>query len=71
MRYFFHVKSAYKTYKDEVGRRFLDVNNARAHAAVIAAELAIEAQNFEGFAVCLVDAHGKEVARVPILKRTR
>jgi len=39
-RYFFHVMSEHTTYKDEVGRRFCDFEIAKAHAIVIAVELA-------------------------------
>ena len=65
MRYFFHV-SDHTTYKDEVGRSFSSVESAVAHAFVIARELAIEAENYVGFSVCVTDDHGQEVARVPI-----
>jgi hypothetical protein len=40
VRYFFHV-SDHTTYKDEVGRSFSNVEIAKAHATVIARELAI------------------------------
>ena len=66
MRYFFHVMSDGTAYKDAVGRSFSDVEIARAHATVIARELAIEAENYVGFSVCVTDDHGQEVARVPI-----
>ena len=66
MRYFFHVASDGTAYTDEVGRSFSSVESAKAHAFVIARELAIEAENFIGFSVCVTDDHGQEVARVPI-----
>jgi hypothetical protein len=68
VRYFFHVMSDHTTYKDEVGRSFADVEIATAHATVIARELAIEAEDYVGFSVCVTDDHGHEVARVPIAR---
>jgi hypothetical protein len=67
VRYFFHVMSEHTTYKDKVGRSFADVEIARAHATVISSELAIEAENYVGFSVCVTDDQGNEVARVPIV----
>lgn len=58
-------------YKDEVGRSFSNVEIAKAHATVIARELAIEAENYVGFSVCVTDDHGQEVARVPIARDAR
>jgi hypothetical protein len=55
-------------YDDEVGRSFSDVEIAIAHAFVIARELAIEAENYVDFSVCVTDDHGHEVARVPIAR---
>jgi len=34
----------------------------------IARELAIEAEDYVGFSVCVTDDHGHEVARVPIAR---
>jgi hypothetical protein len=68
VRYFFHVASDHTIYKDEVGRNFSNVEIAIAHATVIARELAIEAENYIGFSVCVTDDHGQEVARVPIAR---
>ena len=65
VRYFFHV-SNHTTYKDEVGRSFSNVEIAKAHATVIARELAIEAEHYVGFSVSVTDEHEHEVARVPI-----
>jgi hypothetical protein len=70
VRYFFHVMN-HTAYKDEIGRSFSDVEIARAHAIVIARELAIEAENYVGFSVCVTDDHGNEVARVPIARGGR
>lgn len=68
MRYFFHVSNNGDVYIDEVGRRFTNSKNAIAHAKVIASELAIEAENYQGYVVCVVDDEGKDVVRVPIVK---
>ena len=70
-RYFFHVMSNHTAYKDEVGRSFSDVEIARAHAIVIARELAIEAEKYVGISVCVTDDQGNEVARVPIARDGR
>jgi hypothetical protein len=67
VRYFFHV-SDHTTYKDEVGRSFSNVEIAKAHATDIARELAIEAEDFVGYSVCVTDDQGNEVARVPIFR---
>ena len=66
VRYFFHVMSDHTAYKDEVGRSFSNVEIAKAHATVIARELAIEAEDYVGYSVCVTDDQGNEVARVPI-----
>ena len=66
VRYFFHVMSDHTAYKDEVGRSFSNVEIAKAHATVIARELAIEAEDYVGYLVCVTDDQGNEVARVPI-----
>ena len=53
-------------YKDAVGRSFSSVEIAIAHASVIASELAIEAEDYVGYSVCVTDDQGNEVGRVPI-----
>lgn len=67
MRYFFHVRNGGTVYIDEVGRRFINAGNAKAHAAVIASELAFEGGKYDGFLVCVIDEKGSEIARVPIV----
>jgi hypothetical protein len=52
-RYFFHVRNS-DTFKDEVGRRFSNREHAKAHAAVIANELA-EDDDWHGYAVVVID----------------
>ena len=68
VRYFFHVMSDHTAYRDEVGRSFSNVEIAKAHATVIARELAIEAEDYVGYSVCVTDDQGNEVARVPIFR---
>jgi hypothetical protein len=64
-RYFFHVSDS-DTFKDVVGRRFSDPEDAKAHAAVVAKELAQDNINWRGYSVVVTDEHGTEIARVPI-----
>jgi hypothetical protein len=64
--YYFHVVSADGAFKDEEGRSFPASQDAIAYAVVIAGELSGDGENYRGFAVCVADEHGKEVARVPI-----
>jgi hypothetical protein len=68
VRYLFHVMSDGYFYRDEVGRRFDHLDDAKAHAAVIARELAMDGDAYHGFAVCVIDDRGTEVARVPVDK---
>lgn len=62
-RYFFHVSNC-DTYKDEVGRRFSGPDDAKAHAAVVARELAQD-DDWNDYSVVVIDEHGTEIARVP------
>jgi hypothetical protein len=68
LRYLFHVMSDGYFYRDEVGRHFDHLDDAKAHAAVIARELAMDGDAYHGFAVCVIDDRGTEVARVPVDK---
>ena len=67
--YFFHVGNGDtltdQVGRDEVGERFSDPQNAKAYAGVVARELA-EDDDWNGYAVVVVDEHGNEIARVPI-----
>ena len=65
MRYFFHVAGDASRLQDEVGRSCSGVKDAKAHAAVVASELAEDA-GWEGFSVLIMDENGSEVARQPI-----
>jgi hypothetical protein len=61
---FFHVSNS-DTFKDEVGRLFSGPEEAKAHAAVVARELA-EDDGWAGYSVVIVDEYGTEIARVHI-----
>jgi len=61
-RYFFHVSNG-DTFKDEVGNQFPDLKGAMANAQVIAKVLA-EDDDWEGYAVVVIDEHGTEIGRV-------
>jgi stress response protein SCP2 len=65
-RYFFHVIGAESAFRDEAGQSFKVLSDAEAHAAVIAAELSRKGENYQGFAICVSDEEGRELARVPI-----
>jgi hypothetical protein len=51
---------------DERGQEFSKLDDTKAHAAVIAGELARDGRVYQGCAVCVLDETGKEVARVAI-----
>jgi hypothetical protein len=54
-----------------IQRRFSDPANAKAHADVIAKELA-EGDGWDGYSVVLIDEHGTQMARVRVNRnRTR
>jgi hypothetical protein len=65
VHYFFNVSNDDSIFKDEVGLTFSSPDDAKAHAAVIASELA-EDDDWEDHSVVVVDAYGTEIARVPI-----
>jgi hypothetical protein len=54
------------TFRDEEGRSFPTLQDAKDYADVVAGELSREGEDYQGFVVCVADEHGKEVARVPI-----
>ena len=65
MRYFFHAVQGGSVYEDSKGREFAKKENAMAHAAVIARELA-EDGSFAGFAIQVIDERQNEIGRVSI-----
>ena len=61
-RYFFHVVGGDHEYRDDNGLRFDSSQDAAAHAAKIAAELAQDGDQYRGFAV--TDEDDRELKRV-------
>ncbi|HLN09098.1 MAG TPA: hypothetical protein VK281_09080 [Xanthobacteraceae bacterium] len=66
MRYFFHVVGGRKIYPDANGQDFTGIDDARAFAAAISGELAVDAKSYPGFAVRIEDEAGREHGIVPI-----
>ena len=64
-RYFVHIRDGDAVFKDEVGRRFSDPEDAKALAAIVARGLAQD-EAWAGYFVIIVDEHGTEIARVPV-----
>jgi uncharacterized protein DUF6894 len=48
-----------------VGRRFSDPKDVMAHATVVATELA-EDDDWEPYAIAVIDEHGTEIGRLPV-----
>jgi hypothetical protein len=63
-RYFFHVVGGDRKYRDDNGLRFDSSQDAAAHAAKIAAELAQDGDQYRGFAVAVTDEDDRELKRV-------
>jgi hypothetical protein len=63
-RYFFHVVRGDRKYRDDNGLCFDSSQDAAAHAAKIAAELAQEGDQYLGFAVAVTDEDDRELQRV-------
>ena len=59
MRYFFHVVGPSR-YQDADGSKFAQVEDAIAHAALIASELAMDG-GFAGYSILVVDEAGNEI----------
>ncbi|MGA2129406.1 MAG: hypothetical protein ABSG76_25010 [Xanthobacteraceae bacterium] len=68
MRYFFHVVGGRKIYPDENGQDFTRIDDARAFAAAISGELAVDAASYPGFAVRIEDESGHAHGDVPIAR---
>ena len=66
-RYYFHVLCNARTVEDEIGTVLSDIEAARLHASVIAAELACKGGNYLDCEVCAVDDDGNEIARMPVV----
>jgi hypothetical protein len=65
-RYFFHVTNGSTAFADDLGTVCPDADDARARARVIGAELAREAQHYQGFTIQVTDERGNEIARIPV-----
>lgn len=63
-RFYFHINNGSR-YPDEMGSVFSSADNAAAHAAVVAQELAQD-ESWSGFFVVVTDGRGREIGRVPI-----
>jgi hypothetical protein len=68
LRYFFHVTNGSITLKDEVGQDLFSLDAVKAQAGVVATELAQD-DGYEGWAVRVVDNHGKEVMHFHVPRR--
>jgi hypothetical protein len=64
--YFFPIRCENLSIDDAQWQRFSTLAEAKAHAAVIAGELAQEGKTYQYCTVCVVTETGQEVARVPI-----
>ncbi len=70
MRYFFHVLGNGITIEDEIGTVLSGPETARLHASVIAAELALDGNEYRGCDVHAVDEGGNEIDRLPVVVPT-
>jgi hypothetical protein len=67
MRYFFLVLDGSITFNDDEGTILSNPDAAMQQAAVIAAELAQDGESYNGHVVCVIDEHGNEIGRVPVV----
>jgi hypothetical protein len=68
LRYYFHFISQGTVYEDKTGEYFSSVEDAIAHAHVMAAELEADGTHYHDQFVFGTDAIGNEIARVTIGK---
>jgi predicted 2-oxoglutarate/Fe(II)-dependent dioxygenase YbiX len=66
VQYFFDVTNGASTFKDAAGATFSSLEDARAHAVLIAGELAADGHHYVGFEVVVADRHGHERVRVAV-----
>jgi hypothetical protein len=66
LRYFFNISDGTSMLEDDQGESFATLDDAKAAAAVVAAELAADAGQYRGFEIHLTDEAGNDLARVPI-----
>jgi hypothetical protein len=67
VRYFFNVEGNGSIFNDEQGTVLSGLDIAMLQAAVIAAELAQDADEYEGYIVRVADEHGSEIGTVPVV----
>ena len=65
MRYFFHARRGGSTYQDTRGTWFSTPDEARTHAELIAAELALDGI-WQGAWLQVVDEENQELARIQV-----
>jgi hypothetical protein len=67
VRYFFNVEGNGSTFNDEEGTVLSGPDVAMLQAAVIAAELAQDADEYKGYVVRVADEQGSEIGTVPVV----
>jgi hypothetical protein len=67
VRYFFNVEGNGSIFVDEEGTVLSGLDVAMLQAAVIAAELAQDADEYKGYVVRIADEHGSEIGTVPVV----
>jgi hypothetical protein len=67
VRYFFNVEGNGSIFIDEEGTVLSGLDVAMLQAAVIAAELAQDADEYKGYVVRVADEHGSEIGTVPVV----
>jgi hypothetical protein len=67
VRYFFNVEGDGNIFNDEEGTVLSGLDVAMLQAAVIAAELAQDADEYKGYMVRVADEHGSEIGTVPVV----
>jgi hypothetical protein len=67
VRYFFNVEGNGSCFNDEEGTVLSGPDVAVLQAAVIAAELAQDDDEYRGYVVRVADEHGSEIGTVPVV----
>jgi hypothetical protein len=67
VRYFFNVEGNGSILNDEEGTVLSGLDVAMLQAAVIAAELAQDADEYKGYVVRVADEHGGDIGTVPVV----
>ena len=66
MRYFFHLMSRGRVFEDTMGDHFSTIEEALAHAHVVADDLGREGGHEREQAVIVANSEGQEIAVVPV-----